>query len=183
MKLLNLRTSQQCDKYESHRYEPRREEYPDRRLHRHYGYKPDPMDFIPPIGRHQFYDRFYACYNPRSIFHFYHVCSDFNKSARDLLELFPKCQLKMVEDSDVQESFWGIVAREQPSIFRLVLYNFACALPCILFFFMWLFSWGYDGDLQNASVPLSVMLAALSVFWSVYFANLEFNQGNTGSRR
>jgi hypothetical protein len=141
------------------------------------------MDLIPPIGRHQFYDRFHACHNPRRIFHFHHRCRNFNKCARDLLKLFPKCKSTLIEDSDKQEAFWGIVAREQPSVFRLLLYNFACASPCIIFFFMWLFQWGHSGDLQNASVPLSIMVASLSVFWSIYFANLEFKQGNTGSRR
>ncbi|KAH6714471.1 hypothetical protein BKA61DRAFT_482078, partial [Leptodontidium sp. MPI-SDFR-AT-0119] len=167
-----------CDKYEAHRYEPRREEFPDRKYHQEYQYEPNPMNLIPPIGPHEFYDRFHACYNPRSAFHFLHKCASFNKRTRDLLQLFPKSNSDLVEDSDKREPFWGIVARERPSIARLLLYNLACALPCLIFFFMWLFSWGHGGDLQNASVPLSVMLAALSVFWSIFFANLEFKQGN-----
>jgi hypothetical protein len=141
------------------------------------------MELIPPIGRHQFYDRFHVCDKPRPMFHFYHKCRSFDKRTRDLLKLFPKCTSTLVEESDKQEAFWGIVAREQPSVFRLLLYNFTCALPCIVFFFMWLFSWGHSGDLQNASVPLSIMVGSLSVFWSIYFANLEFKQGNTRSRK
>lgn len=132
------------------------------------------MNLIPPIGPHEFYDRFHACYNPRSAFHFLHKCTSFNKRTRDLLQLFPKSNYDLVEDSDRREPFWGIVARERPSIVRLLLYNLACASLCLTFFFMWLFSWGHGGDLQNASVPLSVMLAALSIFWSIFFANLEF---------
>ena len=170
---------QYCDKYEAHRYEPRREEFPDGKHHQDYQYDPNPMNLIPPIGPHEFYDRFHACYNPRPAFHFLHKCVSFNRRTRDLLQLFPKCNSDLAEDSDKREPFWGIVAREQPSIFRLLLYNFACASPCLIFFFMWLFSWGHRGDLQNASVPFSVMLAALSIFWSIFFANLEFKEGHT----
>lgn len=166
----------QCDKYDAHRYEPRAEEFPDIKVYQHYQYNPNPMDFIPPIGPHQFYDRFHRCYKPRAVLHFYHRCIDFNRSTRDLLQLFPKCDLDLVEDSDKYEPFWGIVAREKPCFIRLLIYNCICASPCLVFFFMWLFSWGHHGDLQNAAVPLSLMLVGLSIFWSILFANREVKQ-------
>ncbi|KAL6165452.1 hypothetical protein ACJQWK_08678 [Exserohilum turcicum] len=169
----------QCDKWEAYLYEPRREEFPNGV---EYQYAPRPMDPMPPITPHQFYHRFHACYDPRPYFHFYHKCRSFNKFTRDHLRMIPKRELTIVEGSDKQEAFWGIFARERPSILRLLLYNFACALPCIIFFFMWLFSWGHSGDLQTASVPISVMLALLSVFWSIFFAHLEINQGDNRSR-
>lgn len=141
------------------------------------------MDLIPPIGPHQFYDRFYACYNPRRIFHFYHRCKKLNRSNRDLLDQFPKRKTSLIEDSDKHEAFWGIVAREQLSVFRILLYHFICVVPCVVFFFMWMFSWGHAGDLQNASVPLSVMLVALSIFWGFILANLETNSRDTRLKR
>ncbi|USP77892.1 hypothetical protein yc1106_05166 [Curvularia clavata] len=79
-----------CEKYKAHRYEPRREEFLNGSNLYDYQFEPSPMDFIPPIGQHQFYDRFHACYNLRPIFHFYHKRTSFNESTRDFLKLFPK---------------------------------------------------------------------------------------------
>jgi hypothetical protein len=45
------------------------------------------------------------------------------------------------------------------------MYNILCFLPSFVFGLLWLFSWGHDGDLQNASVPLSISAALLSLFW------------------
>lgn len=71
------------------------------------------------------------------------------------------------------EQFWGIMAREQRSALKVVLYMLLSLTPTIWFTFMWLFSWGHEGDLQNATVPVTISIATLSMIWVVVYSGGE----------
>lgn len=73
------------------------------------------------------------------------------------------------EDQDV-ELFWGLVAREQRSVLRVVVYMLLGLAPSLLFMFQWLFRWGHDGDLQGASVPLTFSATMLGVLLAVVYS-------------
>lgn len=85
-----------------------------------------------------------------------------------MLPLFPQRDSEIADSPD-REEFWGIYAMEQPSAFRVIVWNAMSMLPCFVFFFMWLFAWGHVGDLQNAAVPISLSFSFVTMFWGSYF--------------
>jgi hypothetical protein len=128
----------------------------------------------PPISRHEFHTRFYACYQPRPSLHWFHKCIKGCRSSQKTIDLLPKRRTFLEEGGDDREVFWGIYAREKPSILVVIVYNVVCLIPFLTFFFLWLFRWGHSGDLQNASVPIFISISMISVFWSVFLASLQF---------
>jgi hypothetical protein len=126
------------------------------------------MKPVPPIDIHEFNRRFNACYRPRAHLHWLHKCKP-SCTSRQVLALFPQRDSKLEEGGDEREEFWGIYARERHSFFRVAIYNILCILPCVVFFFTWLFGWGHSGDLQNASIPIGITLTALNIFWGFLF--------------
>ncbi|KAK2037002.1 hypothetical protein LZ31DRAFT_600847 [Colletotrichum somersetense] len=135
-------------------------------------------EHIPPVTPHEFYRRFYACRRARPALHFYHQCRRLGDGhSRDVLDFFPKKRSELEEGSDDRRVFWGIIyAREAIALRWVVCYNSACALPLLVFFFFLWVSQEGPGKIQNASVPISMMLAMLSVFWSVFFSSLPFGR-------
>lgn len=65
---------------------------------------------------------------------------------------------------DVVEEAWGIQAQYAISFVHVVLYH-VLILSATLSFWAWWQS-RYPGDLQNASVPLTIAPVLLSLFWS-----------------
>jgi hypothetical protein len=82
------------------------------------------------------------------------------------MELFPKRLTSLEEGGNNREEFWGIYAREKRWFLMLLVYNIVCMSPSLVFGFLWLCSWGHPGDLQNATIPASMSVALLSLFWS-----------------
>lgn len=131
------------------------------------------MDNIPPICKHEFWDRFYACHNPRPLLHLYHNCKTMGVYSSEALKFLPKKRTELEEAGDKREDFWGIYACEYPSTRWIIFYNFVCVLPLLAFFVAWIAPRGHDTDLQDPSVPISLMVSLLSLFWSVYLGNLQ----------
>lgn len=163
------------NKFEARLYEPQKQDFPPPVMVE-YDYSPRPVESIPPIGPHEFYKRFHACYDPQhqSWLPFRHIfCFHPSGHNRERLGCLPKRELNIIEDSDQLEIFWGIYAREQPSFTGMLIYNIIFAAPCVMFVFMWLFGLGNTADLQNATVPITVTVGGLSVFWSIFLSSFN----------
>jgi hypothetical protein len=131
------------------------------------------MARIPPIPREEFKERFYACYSCPPIPAFLHDCTRFNEDCREALARFPKCRFELDITKSSRDTFWGIYACEEIAAIRVVGYNLLCMAPTMAFFFAWLFDWKHPDDLQDASIPFFVMLALLSLFWSLFIGGLN----------
>lgn len=139
-----------------------------------YEYKPKPMDNIPPISEHEFTKRFYACHKPRPLLHLHHKCKRLGAHSSDILKSFPKKRSELEEAGDKREDFWGIYARETISVHWIILYNLFCVSPLLAFFVAWCIPQGHSTDLQNPSIPISMMVSMLSLFWSVFLGSLPY---------
>lgn len=144
-----------------------------------YTYNPQPM-LQAPITKHMFNDYFYSCYDSQNMKHafihkFRSSCDVIETLPQDLLESMPKRDREVMVGARFGkvEHFWGIVAREQRSALRVVVYMLLSLMPTIWFMFMWMFSWGHEGDLQNATVPVTISLATLSMVWIVVYSGGE----------
>lgn len=133
-----------------------------------------------PITKHMFHDYFYSCYDSHNLKHsflhrFLSTCDVIETLPQDLLENMPKRDREVMTSAQCNrvEHFWGIVAREQRSALRVVVYMFLSLVPTIWFMFMWLFCWGHEGDLQNATVPVTISIATLSMVWAVVYSGGE----------
>jgi hypothetical protein len=162
------------EKFEDSQYATKvKDDYPT--LKDNYDYVAQPLN--PPISPHEFHCRFYSCYRPnRWSLHLFHVCKKAIGVSRDALNMIPKKKERLEEHGDKRQRFWGIYAREIVCFRWIVAYNLACMTPMVIFFFLWTFRVG-DGQLQNAAVPLSILLAGLSLFWSLFLGSLSFGRG------
>ncbi|KAK1991768.1 hypothetical protein LX36DRAFT_589782 [Colletotrichum falcatum] len=158
-----------CEKFEQGMFVPKKEHDFPSGFNADYDFIPKPVDReqIPPVTPHEFYKRFYACYDPTPMLHFYHRCTRLAGHSGDVLDRFPKKKTELEEGGDGRETFWGIYARENVALARVLVYNFICITPTLVFFFAWLIPHGSD-EMQNAAVPVSVMVAMLSLFWGVF---------------
>lgn len=142
------------------------------------------MRDMPPISEHEFYKRFYSSSPPRPLhWHVLHSkttrkCTQFKRRGhcREIIELLPKKLSLLDEGGDQREFFWGMFAREVVCLRWVFFYNVICMLPLVWFFFMWIFRWGHASDLQDASVPVTMVLGMLSVFWSIFLGSLQFGR-------
>lgn len=166
--------SQQFEKFDDSAYAPKlKDNYPPYKDH--YEYNPEPMDIIPPITEHEFYSRFYACYTPsHSPVHMFHTCRQHTSGHSDALALLPKKKTKLEEHGSKRERFWGIYAQEIVCFRWVVAYNLGCMLPMLVLFVLWMLPLGYGKDLQNASVPATVMVGMLTLFWTVFLGTLRY---------
>lgn len=146
-----------------------------------YSFTPRPMTYT-PITKHMFNDLFYACYDKNTIAHRLHslssLCDHIVVLADDLVGHIPKRDRLVVADArgDKVEIFWGLVAREQRSALRVSIYMLISLIPSIWFAFAWLFGWGHAGDLQDATVPLTLTVAMLGMLWTVVYSGSDVGQ-------
>ncbi|KAL2851635.1 hypothetical protein BJX68DRAFT_235427 [Aspergillus pseudodeflectus] len=136
------------------------------------------MENIPPISEHEFTKRFYACHNPRPLLHLHHKCKRLGAHSDDILKFLPKKRTELEEAGDKREDFWGIYAREIISLRWIIFYNFVCVLPLLAFFVAWIILQGHGTDLQNPSIPISIMVSMLSLFWSIFLSSLQFGKSH-----
>ncbi|KAL4734433.1 hypothetical protein BDV11DRAFT_174782 [Aspergillus similis] len=165
----------QFEKFDDSRYAPKlKDDYPKSRDH--YEYNPYPMDIVPPITDHEFNSRFYECYcsNKHRLLHFFHPCKKASGHSCDALQLLPKKKTQLEQHGDKRQPFWGIYAQEIVCFRWVVAYHVVCLLPMVVFFFLWMFPLGFKGDLQDAAVPLTLMLGMLSLFWSLFLGSIRF---------
>ena len=135
-----------------------------------YQYDPKPVKDMPPITRHEFKKRFYACHrrclpaicgvrNPL------HRCRKPCRYSPEAVNRLPKRSWPLEMGGDVRATFWGLYVVECISFFRVAAFHAIVIIPALVFWFMWLFYWGHSGDLQNASVPFLCALGIISLFW------------------
>ncbi|KAI2618533.1 hypothetical protein GGR54DRAFT_640658 [Hypoxylon sp. NC1633] len=163
----------QCEKFDDHEFTPiRKNDFPGV-TNTDYDYTPRPMHSIPPISEHEFRKRFYTCHTPRPLRHWYHKCKAMGHSY-EILKFFPKKKSELEESGDTRQEFWGIYAREMISLRRVLFYNFVSILPMLVFFMIWILPTSLGTDLQNPSVPFTMMIGMLSLFWSIFLSSLQF---------
>jgi hypothetical protein len=135
------------------------------------------MNDIPPIPKHEFFKRFYAV-KTQNLLYFFRlyrrkICKGHSSEA---LSLFPQKVSILDENSVTREFFWGIYAREEICLCWVLFYNFICVLPTLAFFFVWLFKACKGEDMQDSSIPFTMMTGMLSIFWSVFLSSLQFGK-------
>ena len=133
-----------------------------------YEYAPKPPETDAPVTRYEFKMRFYAC-NMRcsilqkTIFRPFHRCRRFSDVSQAATVRIPKRNSRL--DGYARQYFWGLYAVEISSFFRFMVYlTLALALP-LTFWFLWLFYWKRQADLQNASVPFFAVVTFVSLLW------------------
>lgn len=107
------------------------------------------MDNEPPISKHEFYDRFHQRVTSEKCMAAHGgMCSN-----HDAVDRIP--QKKGLDDiiTNSRPQFWGIVAREQRSGVRMLIYFVVSSLSGLAFFFSWLFILEKD-SLQDAATLL-----------------------------
>ncbi|KAK7700365.1 hypothetical protein SLS64_010973 [Diaporthe eres] len=187
-RLLSIYVYSHCDFVKIKRYAPQsfdpgvRFSFPphDESPHdKEYGYYPRPMPHA-PVSRHMFNHLFNACYSDEGLAHKLHYAfispsCVIKTIPGKLLDGMPKRdrlvdeEAEFGEDQDV-EVFWGLVAREQRSALRVVVYMLLGLGPSLWFMFQWMFGWGHDGDLQDATVPLMFSATMLGILWAVVYS-------------
>jgi len=132
----------------------------------HPGYYFKPTNSRPPIVPHIFKVRFYECTRGnRSHRHWWRSCRMRCSSRKDHLERIPKRDHEIEEDDDEPETFWGLLAIEEIQFLRLALYSVLMLVGPIAFWVLWMKS-GNPEDLQNASIPLMVLLTSAGLLVS-----------------
>ncbi|PKY04628.1 hypothetical protein P168DRAFT_136900 [Aspergillus campestris IBT 28561] len=165
------------EKFDDHLFAPRTKNAFPSHGNTEYEYLPRPIDNIPPISEHAFWCKFYACHKPRP-YHLHHKCNQRRSHSNEMLKSLPKKKTELEEGGDKREYFWGIYACENISIRWIIFYNFLCVSPLLAFFVAWIIPQEHGTDLQNPSIPLSMMCSMLSLFWSVYLSSLQFGRSH-----
>jgi hypothetical protein len=126
---------------------------------------------MPPIDAHEFFTNFYFCFRggqkhkhrlPFS--RCYRQCRR-HQAPVGAAECIPKRNRGIEQDDfDHRRGLWGLVAVERISFARVSVYHLLMLSGPFAFWFLWLYYWQNTTDLQNASVPLSVVCTLLSLF-------------------
>jgi hypothetical protein len=129
-----------------------------------YAYKPRSGEIgarNPPIPPHLFQSWFYACSSPcRWLIP--HDCLTSPGGKKDLLDRIPKRNRRF--ETDQSSPIWGLECVFAVSATYVFAYHCVMVAGPFSFFGWWLRS--HPNDLQNASVPVAVILGGLSLFWS-----------------
>jgi hypothetical protein len=139
-----------------------------------YDFQPRPIKLRPPAGpilKKEFRDRFYT-YCEQCCHRWHHrQMQRWIPSLRDknAIKVLPKRQISLEMRDGKRDDFWGLMVRERLSWPMVSTYIGLFNLPSIVFFFLWIFYWGHDSDLQNASVvPIfSLTLTVAFVGWII----------------
>lgn len=77
---------------------------------RTYEFHPRPMPVIPPISKHEFTRRFYACGSSKSLCRLYHKCRLMGAHSTDFLDVLPKRTVQLEERAleATRERFSGV---------------------------------------------------------------------------
>lgn len=114
----------------------------------------------PPIPKDLFQTLLYACDSPCTQ-RFPHDCIFLTENTANIARI-PK-RIKKFED-DERLPIWGFEPVFSVSFTYVFVYHCVILIGPFIFWGVWLKY--YPSDLQDASVPLSIIIAALSLFWS-----------------
>jgi hypothetical protein len=101
----------------------------------------------------------------------FHRCSHFCPTTVNRLDRIPKRSERRQLEAPGQEDAWGLHAIEYISAVRVVIYHFLIFTGPLVFWGLWLWYWGHDSDLQNASIPFLAVISLLSMFWALIKGN------------
>ena len=150
-----------------------------------YQYRPKPVEKMPPITKHEFKRRFYACYQHcfPAIFNPFHQCWKPCQHSLGAVDRLPKRVRPLELGGDAREIFWGLYVVEHICFYRVAAFHTIVIMPALVFWFLWLFYWGHSGDLQNASVPFLCALGIISLFWYPLYGGRSVLDTKHGNRR
>lgn len=114
----------------------------------------------PPISPHLFQALFYTCPSPCT-WRIPHECIQAPPGSMHL-ERIPKRSKSFERDMD--SPIWGFEAVFAVSHIYVLAYHCIMVTGPLIFWVWWLNI--HPGDLQNASIPMTIILACLSLFWS-----------------
>jgi hypothetical protein len=116
----------------------------------------------------EFYRRFHGSGNCMTkTLNLFHICSHFCPTTIDCLDRIPKIISSFELETQGRDQAWGFQAVESISGLRVLVYHIMILAGPVVFWALWLWYWDYKADLQNASVPFTCILGALSLFWAI----------------
>jgi hypothetical protein len=141
----------------------------------------------PPISTEEFYERFYSCDGPGPLSSLLpkksrkcgtvkdpeHGINSAVPGCLDRLVYLPQKLTKFSKSDETFEGFWNLLATERISLLRVFIWNFVCISPGIVFFLLYLFKYSHVVDLQSAAVPVTTVLSALTLFWTLFLASVS----------
>lgn len=136
-------------------------DYRELPTHQDYQYRPRaPAAQNPPFGPHLFQALFYTCSSPCTWL-IPHDCIP-PPAGNSHLERIPKRRQSF--ERDLASPIWGFEAVYAVSLAYVLAYHFIILAGPFAFWGLWLKL--HPDDLQNATVPMTIVLAGLSLFWS-----------------
>jgi hypothetical protein len=151
-----------------------------------YHYFPKPISPDPPISPHEFNHWFLhhgwcSVISQKISKRLYKTASYKIGGFENVVvsEKLPKRDIHLEERDSSREIFWGLYIIEKRSTMMLVIYSVIFMMPSFYFLFAWLFQWSHYGDLQNASVPVSLSFGLLGTFWGIISLNSPRFYGET----
>jgi len=139
-------------------------EYQDLPKHQDYQYNPragDPDARNPPLSPHLFEALYYTCPMPCTRW-YPHNCFPLPNSTT-IVARFPK-RVKSFQ-KDKTSPIWGLEAVFAISAAHVITYHLILVAGPFAFFGCW--AWAHPGDLQNASVPATIAIGAVSLLWMI----------------
>ncbi|KAF7510257.1 hypothetical protein GJ744_006953 [Endocarpon pusillum] len=120
--------------------------------------KPAPLPYIPPLTVQEWRKRFYGCIK--------------TQGRNDALQRIPKRNCRFELSTFVsREYMWGLHAHCQPSAAMVFLWTFLIILGGLCFAGWWLKY--HHGDLQNAAVPVTLLIGAMTLLWLPLNKNIK----------
>ncbi|EXA50788.1 hypothetical protein FOVG_03356 [Fusarium oxysporum f. sp. pisi HDV247] len=128
-----------------------------------YDYTPKPPQAsIPPVHPHIFEAAFNSCTggkcrNPSP----FHDCYEFEETT--YIKRIPKKKTPLSPGA-IDMPIWGLEARHCISCFHVIIYHLLILVPPFVLWGWWMSR--HPDDIQSASVPMTIVLAMISMFWS-----------------
>ncbi|KAF5639125.1 uncharacterized protein FTJAE_4915 [Fusarium tjaetaba] len=128
-----------------------------------YDYMPKPPQAsIPPVHPHIFEAAFNSCTggkcrNPSP----FHNCYEFEETT--YIKRIPKKKTPL-SPGTIDIPIWGLEARHCISCFHVIVYHLLILIPPFVLWGWWMSR--HPDDIQSASVPMTIVLAMISMFWS-----------------
>ena len=135
-----------------------------------YTFHPSALELDPPITPHEFNKRFYSC-RQASSWHKWNPLHSCRKPCRSdqAVSRIPKRTTALEVNGDAREIFYGLYARERPSVLAFCLWNLIVfILPGLIFSIIWLKK--HPGDVQDAYTPLAICVSLMSCGWATAWA-------------
>lgn len=90
-----------------------------------------------------------------------HECYEFEETI--YIPRIPKKKTP-ISTGERHVAIWGLEARYCISCFHVILYHVLILIPPFALWGVWMAK--HPGDIQSASVPMTVVVAMISMFWS-----------------